>query len=767
MRRAWAAAIAVPLLAWVLTAGQPQTLVTAFLPIPPILFGVGLVLAILFDKPREAVRRALGAVPDWRFLTYLMALALALMLMAAFLVHERVPHVTDEAAYLFQAQAFASGSWGPSAENAEFFRPHFFYLHDADAATLTSLFQPGWPLVLMLGIWLGVPWLVNPLVSVLLLIPAYRLGVRVAGREAARWGLLLLVLSPFYFFMGASFMSHPLAALLSLIALERALAFAAVPRARDAALIGAAIGLLALVRVYNAFLLGLVVLPWLAWRVHRHGECGAWRRLLWLPAFAFVGLGLQLGYNQLTTDSPTTFPQDVYFSRTEATPTCHRLGFGTDIGCSYEHGKDAKFADGYGPLNALHTTALRLSSLALNLHGTPWLLVLMLVPAFLFRRARAPLVPLYAFIASLILGYALFYYHGNCYGPRFYFEALPLITLLGAAGFVELTTAASKLATRHPRLGALPAAPLRALLFALLVFALGYMTPALCKAYQKFRGQNSNLRLVVERAGITRGFVLIPGDDVTYVQAAGFIAVPDEATRHIRFAQHFGPSSVNLQLMHPADPFYRFQSTSNYLIALAPVSFAGAWHVAMEDKWPLAEERACHAEPSYFSRFALDDDRTRSQEVGLYVTAQAGASFEFPLDVPAAGAYLLSQSTLTGGASGAWELRADGLLLGRFDGRAKSVSERFHLAAWTTERPVTLSHGRHRVEWRLVAPAPFAARTGLPLGGLTLRRVPDGLEAPLPELRDLGHAILGHMTPFVDGVERPHVPLWPPHLFDF
>lgn len=116
------------------------------------------------------------------------------------------PHISDEASYWFQARVFASGRLTvPAPPLVEFYPSEWVVAH---GGKWFSVFPPGWPLLLSIGMRLGAPSLVNPALAALSLVAMHRLALSLVGREKALIAVLLGAVSPFFLFMGASFMSH-------------------------------------------------------------------------------------------------------------------------------------------------------------------------------------------------------------------------------------------------------------------------------------------------------------------------------------------------------------------------------------------------------------------------------------------------------------------------------------------------------------------------------------------------------------------------------
>src|SRR5690606_10366434 len=116
------------------------------------------------------------------------------------------PHVPDEVIYLYHARYFAAGMLTmpappvPEAFNIDLmtYEPTRWY----------SPVPPGWPAALSVGVLLGAPWLVNPVLNALNVLLASMLLHAVYDRRTARLAVLLLAVSPWFLFMGMNFMTH-------------------------------------------------------------------------------------------------------------------------------------------------------------------------------------------------------------------------------------------------------------------------------------------------------------------------------------------------------------------------------------------------------------------------------------------------------------------------------------------------------------------------------------------------------------------------------
>lgn len=210
------------------------------------------------------------------------------------------PHSADEYVYRYQARTLLQGR----LVNPPLPDPSFDFTHVvADPRGTYGKYQPGWPVVLALGELAGVPLAVNPLLSVLLLVLAWRLAREVYGEPTARVATLLIGTSPFFLLNGASFYSHPLVGLAVLFGTFGLWRYARGRRVPWLLAAAAALGAVGVTRAFDAALLGTAALPFAAalWlRPPRSRPSHLLAALAVLLAFA----ALQLLYNGLTTGDP-------------------------------------------------------------------------------------------------------------------------------------------------------------------------------------------------------------------------------------------------------------------------------------------------------------------------------------------------------------------------------------------------------------------------------------------------------------------------------
>jgi hypothetical protein len=344
--------------------------------------------------------------------------AFGLLLGINWVYGDRVPHVPDEIAYLFQAKIFASFHlWAHTPASGDSFSFYGAMIQDGDH--WFSQYPFGHPLVLALGELVGAPWLVPPLVGSLTVLCLYLVGRRLYGAGTGLLAAVFLVASPFFQMNASNFMSHNTGAL----ALTAATLFLVAPGShprRNGFLSGLLLGFLFNVRPLTATGVLLPFLGWLAldFRSRSGRRLAASRAACWGGGFGVMLLAFLL-YNRLLTGS--------FFKTPYSYTTLSRdsLGF---FG-------DHSFAAG------LMNTETNLALLVLVLNGWPLFVGLgfAALPFVLGTRARSDYF-LLAGVVAIVAAWATYRGVFIMYGPRFWFEAVPYLMLLSARGvqrFVE------------------------------------------------------------------------------------------------------------------------------------------------------------------------------------------------------------------------------------------------------------------------------------------------------------------------------------------
>jgi hypothetical protein len=340
-------------------------------------------------------------------------------------IFERLPHIEDEIAYLFQGQVFAAGRlWAPTPDEPAFFSVPF--LVDYEGRRFGK-YPPGHALALALGERAGHSWLINPLAGAAALAGIVWLGAALFGRGPALLAALLGLTSPFVLLQSGSLLAHPttlLAFVIFLLAwhrLERSGGYG------SALVAGLALAFAFLTRPFTALALAL---PWMALAVWRARK-PAWRgRMLVIGVAGLVGPVALAAYQAALTGSPWQSTYTLYWPY-------DRPGFGPGVGVTGEHTLRQGVFNVMENLAALRTWLFGWPaglSLVPVLLGLAWTAGALRRP----RRSQPDAARWAALLAasalSLVGAHVAYWTSGLMYGPRYLFEALPAWLLLAGQG---------------------------------------------------------------------------------------------------------------------------------------------------------------------------------------------------------------------------------------------------------------------------------------------------------------------------------------------
>jgi hypothetical protein len=363
-------------------------------------------------------------------------LALSLSLLAVLVsyivtetVFERIPHLEDEFAFVWQAEVLAAGRISiPTPDHHRSFLIPFVVDHEGQRFGKYPL---GWPAVLGLGVLVGARALVNPLLAGLGVWLTYSLGKHVFGPLVGAIAALLTLTSPFFLVNSGSLLSHPLGLVLSagfVLAWLKAFGDRASPRRWPLTLLAAV--LLAALILARPFTAVAVAFP-LAIHggiIFLYNPSGRQQRLqtrIHLLVFGLVVLALgslHFVWQYAVTGDPLLNPYTLWWPY-------DKVGFGPGVGRTEE---------GHNLRLAWINTRYSLQSGERDLFGWgrySWILLPFGILAVL-RNWKAWLVASIA--ASLVLFHLAYWVGSALFGPRYYYEGLYSVTLLTAAGIVFL-----------------------------------------------------------------------------------------------------------------------------------------------------------------------------------------------------------------------------------------------------------------------------------------------------------------------------------------
>jgi hypothetical protein len=604
------------------------------------------------------------------------------------------PLSIDAGVYLLQARALAHGHFGmPEPLPAQAFADRFVL--EGPDERLYGIFPPGWPLALVPFVWIGQPMLAGPALAVALVGAQALLGRalgRASGDErdgelATRVSLLLSLPSVGRALETADLLSHALVAVLACTAL--ALAVGEIerrPRAAGLAL-GACVGWVLAARLLDGVVLAAAVGGVIV------GRREAWRAVGWVVLGSAPFL-LLLAFEQHAATGAWLMPtQTAYFQRSDWPSTCHRLGFGPDVGCTVEHPTlvARMGGEGFGPRAALAVVREQAGSLGEELVGYAPLLLVAFAPVVLgpagsrglpsrrWAAARGADAIAVAFFLGLTLTYGLFYYGtAMFFGARHLFPVAPFAWLLVARGATQLP---------HRVRGWLDAPHVRgaAVVTVLVVCAVASRAPWRTRTAgaREFQTGRSDLRRSLAAHGVDRG--ILKSRDFTALTSA-FDPWADGADR--LFALEDNSGLLELRRAHPELPVFLSlpdDAIGHLYVSRPPPGML----LELEREWP------SFVRPDGLATRESPQEGASGGQVLLVSHATPGASAVLPFDVALPADYVLRLDGFGGPEAGDYDLFLDGDPLGRWQGYAPDSTRVRSDAARRT-----LASGRHVLEVR-------------------------------------------------------------------
>jgi hypothetical protein len=452
----------------------------------------------------------------------------------AILVYDRMPHLADEIAHIFQAKYLSIGRlYLPPPVDANALAAPFQLV---EGEKWFSAPQIGSAVPLALGFRLGVPWLINPLLGGLAVLLMHVFLRRVYNRKLADAAALLMAVSPWLLFLSASMMPHGTALALATLGLV------ATERARNArsiawgAVAGFAFGAMLHVRSLEAVIVASVLgIWWLS---------SGWKKLSLaaLSATALTGLlmtVLLLGYNNLLVGNPFLVPINHYNDLT-LYPGANRLGFGADIGNFGWLGIDA--LPGHGPIDVVMNTNQNLYFVNFDMFGWAGGSLIFVFLLVVWRKFRSDGV-LWGLVLATWAMLSLYWYSGGPdFGARYWYLMIVPLAALTVRG-------AEETAARLRTAGAAPAAGSRVGAFILIATIIGVFNLLPWRSldkYHNYRGIIPDIRALQQQYNFGRSLVLIRGQEWPDYDSA-FPFNPPRFDRDVPgtiYAMDLGPESV-------------------------------------------------------------------------------------------------------------------------------------------------------------------------------------------------------------------------------
>jgi hypothetical protein len=412
---------------------------------------------------------------DRSFPYILSAFVFAVTFSISYWSFDAVPHL-DGIVYLFHARYFADGMI--SLPVPPVVAPFDYYLMDVNAGRWFSVNLPGWPAAMAVSVWIGAPWLLNPILAGIGILLLHRFVRVQTDLGIANLVTLLLAVSPWYLSISSTMLLHTFTLVLLLGAWVLLQLSKRKPGYLLAFIAGCFMGWLFLTRplegVYIGVMTGLWTVTFLSDRRH-------WRTVV-MYGMGCLAVGvLFFFYNTALTGSPLTVPMTAYLDDLWG-PGRNAIGFRADVGAPGWGNVDV--FDGHSPIEALINFQQSLYELNMDLLGFGSASLLFPLVYMIWGRWTWFTGALALIVLVTVGLYALYWYVGGFYaGPRYWFMTLvPMLVFaaLGIRRFIDLLSPAFPSAAIPGRV---------AMLLALMIFA-GVAVFESWLAFNKYPGIN-------------------------------------------------------------------------------------------------------------------------------------------------------------------------------------------------------------------------------------------------------------------------------------
>ena len=348
-----------------------------------------------------------------------------LAIIASYLVHDRVfermAHIEDEMAYVWQAQAVSRSALTlPSPpEPKSFLIPFVVDYH----GQRFGKYPIGWPVVLAFGERFHLRYLINAFLGGIGVWFTYKLGKNIISETVGLIAAGLTLTSPFFLMNSGTLLSHPLGLALSAIFVLAWIDAFVKPLSHYrwlATLTAAAsLGLLAISRPFTAI---AICLPFSIQGLFLFfsGDRKTRRRLMIFGLITAAIASLQFVWQYAATGNPLLNPYSLWWEYDS-------IGFGP----------------GHGRLEQGHTLhqawintrfSLRIGSHDLFGWGSfSWIFLPFGMIALVWKRNWQSLV-IASIFPSLVIFHLAYWIGSSLLGPRYYYESLFILTLGSATG---------------------------------------------------------------------------------------------------------------------------------------------------------------------------------------------------------------------------------------------------------------------------------------------------------------------------------------------
>jgi hypothetical protein len=344
---------------------------------------------------------------------------------------DAVPVVHDEAGYVLQAEIFARGMWAAPSPPL----PHFFeQFHVFVSPVLAPKYPPGHAILLIPGVWLGLPGLMPVILNGLTGALLFSLVRRLSNPWVALLAWFFWLVAPANLFFRVSYFSEVSTGLLMLLAWWYLLDWRESGTTHSLLIVSAAVGWSAITRPLTALAFAIPIIVYVLWQgVQRQ----AWKQLVAGAAVGTVILLLLPWQNlRVTGDwsltpyrhySEVYFPFDVPGFDTHDSPSLRDLP--PDM---------VQFREEFLPIHEAHTvdaipTILpdRVKAILLSTWGGWWVALAALAAIGLIGISAEAV---FALVSAVLLVVAYLLFAHPAHWVLYYMEAQEIVVMFTALG---------------------------------------------------------------------------------------------------------------------------------------------------------------------------------------------------------------------------------------------------------------------------------------------------------------------------------------------
>ncbi len=410
--------------------GGARVLMWFFLGVPGVvllLYGTWGVTSRMAEGIGARLSAWFFGMPAGRLLLGIFTITFVLTNLFSYFVFDHKAHVVTGVAHLFHAEIFSTGQFYVDSHPLR----EFFHVGDTviNNGRWYSHFPAGHTILILIGSWFGMPWIINPLTGSLAVVSFYFLGKEMFDEKVGRLGALLGMLSPFLLFMSSEYYNHTS----SLLFCSLFMAFYArtvnTGKVTAGLMAGVLLGLAMHTRLVTAFAMCIPFALYAGWLLIRQTK-------RYLPALtamlvavlAFVALLLY--FNNETNGEPLKFAYAYSQDQTA------EFGDEGAANAGMHWGRE-DLGEKFTPAVGMRNTVDRFRSVNKALYEWPFpslFFVLLLFMAGTRNRWD------YLILASFGCGFAVYffwYFPAFQFGPRYLFYAIGGLSLLTARGILK------------------------------------------------------------------------------------------------------------------------------------------------------------------------------------------------------------------------------------------------------------------------------------------------------------------------------------------